>query len=522
MTRMSLYSSTSSRCCTGTASPALSAASPSSASAVMVMTQKLLSRLFARLTYLARLAPPRRSMRRQLLRVCPTCCRYSKLRISSTRTVARRWTEASARYAASNGLYSYSSPCQLFGACSTLSSPSTFIHCGWDSSNGEPKAAMTPFLTNPLTPAGLRMKRWPLTCIRRSSRVAASRRAASTTFFGARGLPATMTENEGSRSRWLRSHSTAAATAPSSESSGASAKRHAQDMTASEKASSSGAPRSLPSRVPAARVRASACEPPKAVTCASRSAARGLASVTDAGCTCPTLSGISTGGCGGNPPESTTRLRTIFFVRPGVSMSFASFTGFSSPRPSATKSRTKRMERCRPTPLQRTTSLPGRSRSTPPAPSLQVKPAAAPSGTSWLQSRCAMSALRSGRASAPSAGPSGPSRSLASCDAASASPASRAQGCAGDRSHRSRGTATARRRSGLTPVCQYRSRRGACSWHACSSSAQAPMISEKSPQPGCASRRSGSCRWAATMWSWERGRATGSPRADELRVGAAS
>mmetsp|Transcript_167154 Transcript_167154/g.406270 ORF Transcript_167154/g.406270 Transcript_167154/m.406270 type:complete len:271 (-) Transcript_167154:235-1047(-) len=270
-----------------------------------------------------------------------------------------------------------------------------------------------------------------------------------------------MTEKFGSLSRWLRSHSTAVATAPSSESSAVSANRHAQAITVSEKLSSAGVPRSLPRRVLVEISRPSASVPPKTVTCALRSAARGPASVTDAGCTCRTVSGISTGGWGGNPPSPARRLFTIFFVRPGVRMSFANLTGFPSPRPRAAYSVMNRRHSGRPTPLQSITSLPGRSRNTSPAPSLQVNPDAAASGTSFLHRRCAISAWSSGRASAPSAGPSGPSRSSGSRLAAPAVPASPVQGSPGERSHCSCGIAAARRRSGLTPVCQYRSSCGA-------------------------------------------------------------
>mmetsp|Transcript_23582 Transcript_23582/g.74293 ORF Transcript_23582/g.74293 Transcript_23582/m.74293 type:complete len:263 (+) Transcript_23582:230-1018(+) len=260
------------------------------------------------------------------------------------RTVARRWTEGSARKAASAGLHSYSSPRQLFGVCSSargLRRPSKLSQCGWASppslSGGEPNAAATPFLTKPWMPAGLGRKRWPWPCNRRNSNVAASCLAASRTLLGARGLPACTTENPGSRSRWLSSHSTAVPTAPSGASSGAPAKRQAQDIAASAKPSSAGVPRSLPSRVPCTMARPSALVPPKAKTCASRRPARGLARVTEAGCTCLAVSGTSTGGCGGisGRPAAPTRWRTIFRVRPGVKRSFAKLTGFPSPRPRA-------------------------------------------------------------------------------------------------------------------------------------------------------------------------------------------
>mmetsp|Transcript_39407 Transcript_39407/g.122228 ORF Transcript_39407/g.122228 Transcript_39407/m.122228 type:complete len:468 (-) Transcript_39407:157-1560(-) len=466
----------------------------------MVMTQKLLSRLFTRLRYFTRLAPPRRSTRRQFRRVSPTCCKYSKLMISSMRTVARRSTEGSCRKASSSSLRAYSSPCQLFGACSpTTGAPWNIrIHAGGSAaSNGEPKAAVTPVLTKPLTPAGLRRNRWPLVCMRRSSRLAASRAAASTTFLGARGLPATKTEKAGSTSRWPRSHSTAEAMLRPSLSSGASAKRHAQDMTLSANCSSSGAPRSLPRRVPPASARPRSSEPPKAAICAMRRAASGPASVTASGWLCRTVSGTSTGGCGGKAAPPARSWRTIFFVSPGPRASLARASGLPSPRPTAAKSRAKRTHSCRPTPLHIITTLPGRSRSVPPAPSLQVKAPASARGASCVQRRCDSRASSSGSTSAPSSGPSGPSSTDAvSCSReiwpSPAACARSAQGSLGERSQRSRGTTAARRSKGPTPLCQYFSSCGACCSQALSSSAQAWMMFEVFGSPGRASSSSGS------------------------------
>mmetsp|Transcript_89909 Transcript_89909/g.200965 ORF Transcript_89909/g.200965 Transcript_89909/m.200965 type:complete len:369 (+) Transcript_89909:342-1448(+) len=367
-----------------------------------------------------RLEPPLRSMRKQFCIASPTYCMYSKLMISSMRTVALRCTEGSAMKASSARLRSYSSPCQLFGTsvCEGADKPSTFNHCGVEVSKGEPKGASTPLFTKPLMPPGLLIKRWPLACKRLSSKLAALRRAAATTFLGARGLPATTTEKAGSLAPSLNNQSTASCMSAASTSSGASSKRQAHPMTLVANSSSSGVPKSLPRRVSPPITRPKAAEPPRAATCAARSAASGPCCVTDAGCVCLTSSGSSTGGGSGKPAKSDTlkKFATIFLVSPGVRRSLAAATGFTSPAPTAAYKRRKRAHSCRPMPLQSTISRPGRSRSTPPAPSLQVKPPAnTPGAGCSLQRRCLTNASSCGSTSAPSMGPSSDS-SLGSSD----------------------------------------------------------------------------------------------------------
>mmetsp|Transcript_79839 Transcript_79839/g.247777 ORF Transcript_79839/g.247777 Transcript_79839/m.247777 type:complete len:379 (-) Transcript_79839:59-1195(-) len=317
-TRSSLKTSTSRRCST--------ARGPSSSpsSAVMVMAQKLLRRARARLTYLKRLWPPRRLACRQFCSVPPTCWRYSKLRISSMRTVANRLAAGSESKRCSSSLGVYASPCQLLGEYNSESATS---------SSGS-KAASTPRRTKPLTPIGLGSKRSPLACSRCTSRLCAARWAASRTFRGERGLPRRLTENSGSTERSASSHSMARPAAGPSPS--APAERHAHSNTETAKASSSAVPRPRPSCVPNAAASATWAGPPRAATCAQRSCASGLCRRTLSGCTWSRLSGTVSCGGGGTGPATgaCASLRTIFFVRLGVRCSLAAAARLS-PRPAA-------------------------------------------------------------------------------------------------------------------------------------------------------------------------------------------
>mmetsp|Transcript_42948 Transcript_42948/g.100900 ORF Transcript_42948/g.100900 Transcript_42948/m.100900 type:complete len:470 (-) Transcript_42948:220-1629(-) len=377
---------------------------------------------------------------------------------------------------------------------------------------GEPKAVVTPVLTKPLMPTGFDVNLCPLVCILRSSKLAAARSAAATTFFGVLALPATYKEKSLSKACWLKSHSTAFATAPSFSNSGASANCTTQLITAEAHSSSASVPKSFPNLVPATSSSAILSLPPKAATWERRSTANGPANVTTYGCTCLMSFGTSTGLRPGKSSDALTMPLTIFFVKLGRMYSFATEMGFS-PLPMAAKTFAKRAHSCKPTGLHSITSLPLRSCKQPPAPSFQMRLEASAFGISYLHSRCWTRASKNGSISAPSLGPSAtmPSsrRSALLCGCLGPADTPAAHGSDGDLTHWSRGATAAIRSRGPTPVFQCFSISGACSLH-CRSRIPQSWTTSWNFLPGSSSNRLGSSRSAARACNAHIGNGSGS------------